>query len=198
VRLVLTGAGHKVHLQVGASGYRIDLAVCHPKRPGEYVLAVECDGATYHSSPTARDRDRLRDRTLKAFGWRVHRIWSRDWFRRRNEEITRLFAAVEEAYVLAETLPPTKVEVRVPEAQREIVAERDDKALMLNAANVAVYGFLQRQARECTKKEIIEGAAFPEVLVNTSLQSLIDQGFVRKIGAGRGTKYGVTICKFKI
>jgi very-short-patch-repair endonuclease len=190
-RLVLSSAGHKVHLQVGASGYRIDLAVCHPQRPGEYVLAVECDGATYHSSPTARDRDRLRDRTLKAFGWKVHRIWSRDWFRRRNEEIERLFAAVEEAYVHADSVAPTKVELRIPDSRPEITAERDDKALMLNAANVAVFGFLERTARDCTKKEVAEGTALPEVLVNTALQSLIDQGFVSKTGVGRGTKYAM-------
>jgi very-short-patch-repair endonuclease len=75
----LTTKGLELDTQVGCSGYRIDLAVRDPDRPGRYLLGIECDGATYHSSATARDRDRLRQRQLEAMGWRIHRIWSRDW-----------------------------------------------------------------------------------------------------------------------
>jgi hypothetical protein len=126
---------------------------------------------------------------LKAFGWRVHRIWSRDWFRRRKEEIDRLFAAVEEAYAFADSAAARSVREINPESRLEIASGRDDKTLMLSAANVAVFGFLERAACECTKKELAEGTALPEVLVGTALDSLIEQGFVRKSGAGRGTKY---------
>ena len=52
--------GYEVHLQVGVAGYRIDLAVVHPRRSGMYVLGIECDGAQYHAAKSARDRDRLR------------------------------------------------------------------------------------------------------------------------------------------
>jgi very-short-patch-repair endonuclease len=83
--------------QLGTSCYRIDLVLTHPNRPGQYVLAVECDGASYHSAPTARDRDRLRQQHLEALGWRFHRIWSTDWFLRREEEIERLMKAFQEA-----------------------------------------------------------------------------------------------------
>ena len=65
---------------VRPSGYWIDYAVRHPTQPGRYVLAIECDGATYHSSESARDRDRLRQEQLERLGWRFHRIWSSDWF----------------------------------------------------------------------------------------------------------------------
>jgi len=53
------------------------------------VLAIECDGASYHSSPTARDRDRLRQAQLENLGWRFHRIWLTDWFMRKDEEVRR-------------------------------------------------------------------------------------------------------------
>ena len=66
--------------QMGASRSRIDMVAEHPKNPGRYVLAIECDGATYHSRYTARDRDRLRQQQLENLGWRFHRIWSTDWF----------------------------------------------------------------------------------------------------------------------
>ena len=39
----------------------VDLGVVHPDFPGRYLAGVECDGATYHRSATARDRDRLRE-----------------------------------------------------------------------------------------------------------------------------------------
>jgi hypothetical protein len=65
----------------------------HPQRPGRLVLAIECDGASYHSAYTARDRDRLRQQHLEALGWRFHRIWSTDWFMRRAQEIERAVAA---------------------------------------------------------------------------------------------------------
>lgn len=88
--------------QWGASQYRIDLVAQHPRRPGRFVLAIECDGANYHSTPTARDRDRLRQQHLEALGWRFHRIWSTDWFMRKDEEIDRALRAFDAAIVQAD------------------------------------------------------------------------------------------------
>jgi very-short-patch-repair endonuclease len=70
----LTSKGINLVPQLGCSKFRIDLAACHPAAPGKYVLAIECDGATYHSSYTARDRDRLRQQQLEKLGWTFHRI----------------------------------------------------------------------------------------------------------------------------
>jgi very-short-patch-repair endonuclease len=78
----LRDRGWEVHAQVGCAGFAIDLAVVDPRSPGRYLLGIECDGATYHSSPTARDRDRLRQEVLEDLGWTIHRIWSTDWFHR--------------------------------------------------------------------------------------------------------------------
>ncbi|WP_237709177.1 DUF3320 domain-containing protein [Sphingomonas elodea] len=80
--------------QVGSAGFRIDLGVRHPDKPGTYILAVECDGATYHSALWARERDRLRQDVLEHLGWRFHRIWSTDWFYNRAAEIERLRQAL--------------------------------------------------------------------------------------------------------
>ncbi len=80
--------------QVGSNGFRIDIGVRHPSRPGSYLLAVECDGATYHHALWARERDRMRQEVLEHLGWRFHRIWSTDWFYRRPEEIDRLKEAL--------------------------------------------------------------------------------------------------------
>jgi hypothetical protein len=72
----LEGRGLVVRGQFGASRYRIDLVAMHPQKTGRPVLASVCDGASYHSSATARDRDRLRQAHLQRLGWRFHRIWS--------------------------------------------------------------------------------------------------------------------------
>ncbi|MFI1383025.1 DUF3320 domain-containing protein [Embleya sp. NPDC020886] len=94
---VLRDWGHRVQPQVGVAGYRIDMGVRHPEFPGSYALGIECDGAMYHSSRTARDRDRLREEVLAGLGWRLHRIWGTDWYRGRAAAEARLRAAVEAA-----------------------------------------------------------------------------------------------------
>lgn len=93
----LRSEGYEVTTQVGSSGYRIDMAINRPEHPGQFVLGIECDGAAYHSSKTARDRDRLREEVLIGLGWRLHRIWGTAWYRNRKDEQERLRAAVESA-----------------------------------------------------------------------------------------------------
>ena len=76
--------------QVGVSGYFIDIGVRHPKWNYKYLLGVECDGATYHSQKSARDRDRLREEVLRNLGWDLYRIWSTNWFEDPRSEIEKL------------------------------------------------------------------------------------------------------------
>ncbi|MET9176977.1 DUF3320 domain-containing protein [Kitasatospora aureofaciens] len=105
---VLRGWGYQVQPQVGVAGYRIDLGVRRPDAPGAYALGIECDGAMYHSSRVARDRDRLREEVLAGLGWRLHRIWGTDWYRGRAAAESRLREAVEQAVVLASLNAPVR------------------------------------------------------------------------------------------
>jgi hypothetical protein len=66
--------------QIGVSAFRIDLGIVDPDAPGRFLAGIECDGATYHRSATARDRDKLRERVLTDLGWKIVRIWSTDWW----------------------------------------------------------------------------------------------------------------------
>ena len=77
----LSANGWEVRTQIGVSGFRVDLGVVHPDYAGSYIAGVECDGAQYHSSATARDRDKVRQAVLEGLGWTILRIWSTDWFR---------------------------------------------------------------------------------------------------------------------
>ena len=99
---VIRSFGFLADPQVGSVGFRVDMGIRHPDRPGTYILAVECDGATYHSALWARERDRLRQDVLENLGWRFHRIWSTDWFYNRRAEIERLGMVLAEAHAAAE------------------------------------------------------------------------------------------------
>lgn len=92
--------GYSVVPQVGCSGYKIDIGVLDPVNHGCYLLGVECDGTTYKSSHSARDRDRLREQVLRNLGWRIHRVWSPAWVARRDSEVKRLKEALEQAQKL--------------------------------------------------------------------------------------------------
>ena len=91
----LKAEGYEAHPQVGVAGYRIDVGIVHPDKPGSYIVGLECDGATYHSSKAARDRDRLRQAQLEELNWRIHRVWSPDWYRDPEREFARLVQRME-------------------------------------------------------------------------------------------------------
>lgn len=97
VTAAIRAMGYQTVYQVGCSRFRIDIGVVDPEQPGRFLLGVECDGATYHSGATARDRDRLRQEVLERLGWSIHRVWSPDWLMRRPREIERLRRAIEAA-----------------------------------------------------------------------------------------------------
>ncbi len=105
----LTSHGYTVSKQVGVVGYRIDLAVEDADALGAYLIGIECDGARYHNSPVARDRDRLRQQVLEGLGWTFHRIWSTDWYRNRAEAQRRVLEAIECAKLNKTTAPKQPV-----------------------------------------------------------------------------------------
>jgi very-short-patch-repair endonuclease len=105
VQDALVQQGLAVDAQVGASKFRIDLAIRDRRDPHRYVMGIECDGATYHGSRTARDRDLLREQVLRRMGWRIHRVWSTEWFHDRDGAILSILESLEQA----EAAPPEKL-----------------------------------------------------------------------------------------
>lgn len=101
----LRARGWDVDLQVGCAGYRIDLAVRCPHRPGRYLLGIECDGASYHSAQTARDRDRLRQAVLENLGWYLCRVWSTDWWINPQRCLQKIEERLQQ--LLAESVAPS-------------------------------------------------------------------------------------------
>ena len=125
----LQSRGYQVHPQVGIAGFFIDLAVADLEHPGRYLLGIECDGAAYHSSRSARDRDRLRQAVLEDHGWTIHRVWGSDWFQRPVEQLERIVAAIDAARVESAERARTgqlsgrAVQVEVVTVERAEIAE---------------------------------------------------------------------------
>src|SRR5262249_1574591 len=115
-----------IDYQVGVSGYKIDLGVRHPDFPERYLAGIECDGAAYHSSKSARDRDRLREEVLNDKGWEILRVWSTDWFDNPALQTYRLVEKLESLrrrptldqieYAIATEVPERLAEAAEPES----------------------------------------------------------------------------------
>jgi very-short-patch-repair endonuclease len=110
----LARRGVAVQRSLGWGSYRIDAAVADGTPGGKFLLGVECDGATYRSAATARDRDRLRRTVLEGLGWRLLRVWSSDWAHDRDKQVQRILAAIEDARQ-GKSIPPA-LAVELPTA----------------------------------------------------------------------------------
>lgn len=95
VEKALVEVGYKVGRQIGVSGFKIDLAILNPKNDKEYILGIECDGAAYHSSKSARIRDRMRQDILESRGWKIYRIWSQHWYMHKQDVINDIVQYVQ-------------------------------------------------------------------------------------------------------
>lgn len=147
--------GYDVACQVGVGPYRVDIAVRDPERAGCFVLGIECDGAAYHASRDARERDRLRQEVLEDLGWRLHRVWGPAWFRNTAEEAEALRRAVAAALQHAASPGPRD-------------GTSDDGGLEGNAATVDVLD-LDRGTRH--------GAAGADAAARTGLGAPAPEGW---------------------
>jgi very-short-patch-repair endonuclease len=125
VRDRLAASGITVVPQFGVGGYRVDFAATHPDDSDRMLLAIEADGTSYRQSGSVRDRDRLRGEHLQRLGWRFHRIWSTNWFRDPQAEVTKLQKAYLEAVHEAQRAepPPEPAAEQAADPVVEAVAE---------------------------------------------------------------------------
>ncbi len=127
----LRSKGWEVRTQIGVSGYRVDLGVVHPDYAGCYLAGIECDGARYHSSATARDRDKIRQGILEGLGWTILRVWSTEWFRASAVVTGRIHLELErllEEYRKIRTAAEAKANERAMENETEERVPMEEKA----------------------------------------------------------------------
>ena len=138
----LQDKGIPVTPQYGVGGYRLDFACAHPEQVGRMVMAIEADGASYHSTPIAKERDYLRQEVLENLGWRFHRIWSTDWFRNASAETDRAFAAWKDAMASADRDAAAKPEPpppAPPASQPKVPIRRGSKPTIRPGESITKY-----------------------------------------------------------
>lgn len=216
VASALASKGWQVQTQIGASSFRVDLGVVHPDAPGTYLCGVECDGATYHRSATARDRDMLREQVLRGLGWEIVRIWSTDWWVDKAGTLEKVHASLEhllevsrhqrskakereaaeaeatEAIARARAevgaSPDTAVSADVPLREGDGALDREDAS---NRATIARQSELRLNAESFE----LNPAAFFEVSYDVQLRSMVEQ-IVRLEGPIRDTVLSRKIARF--
>ena len=119
--------GYQVDKKVGCAGFRVDLAIIDPDNPGKYILGIQCDGHNYASSKVARDRDRLREQVLSGLGWKIHHIWSTDWYR--NRDLARA--------KLLENIESTIIDTKVNDLKKKI---NDVECMKINPVTTVILG----------------------------------------------------------
>jgi very-short-patch-repair endonuclease len=171
VKKALENCGWRVHPQVGVSGFRVDLGIVHPDYPGRYLAGVECDGATYHSHATARDRDRLREVILTRLGWRIRRVWSTEWWQGAQEAAARLHEE------LARDLEQDRAEL----SSREVTASAALEPSPPSLAPVNIARDPAQRPQTSAKTESSQATAF-------SLEEVALRSPVHAYAANNGTK----------
>jgi very-short-patch-repair endonuclease len=161
---MLINKGYEIVPQLGVAGFFIDLAVRHPTRPGDFLACIECDGATYHSGLSVRDRDRLRQEVLERLGWdgKIYRIWSTDWFKDPKRQLEKLLGFLEKLKGLT---PPLAVVEEIPEVweQAKLIVTG---GLEVEVGDFVSYCFVDNEAQEIGV-QIIAGQSNPgEGLIN--------------------------------
>lgn len=151
---VLRSKGYEIQPQLGVAGFFIDIAVRNPERRGEFIAAIECDGATYHSGVSVRDRDRIRQEILESLGWKgkIWRIWSTDWFRGPQDATQRLLKFLEDRRAatakepvfdseepMAEETAFEKAETGPSELRSEVQPVDEDEELYVEVGDTVTY-----------------------------------------------------------
>jgi hypothetical protein len=70
--------GYVVDRNIGQSGLRYDLAVRRPD-DRQYRLGILVDTEDYYQNADLMDRDVLRPRLMRSFGWKVMLVLTKDW-----------------------------------------------------------------------------------------------------------------------
>ncbi|MBO0359505.1 DUF3320 domain-containing protein [Hymenobacter sp. BT186] len=199
VHRALTARGYVVRPQVGSQGFYIDLAVVDPDQPGRYVLGIECDGAMYHRARSARDRDRLRQQVLENVGWRLHRIWSTDWFRNPTAEIERAVQAIEQARYLAPLAAADELETEAATPPEAPVGIKREDIAASSIALAASYQIAQLPAairnRELHQHNLGQLAGWLAQVVRIESPIHIEEATRRLAQASGATQVGARIRK---
>jgi very-short-patch-repair endonuclease len=142
--------------QVGVAGYFIDIAVQDPGQPGRYMMGIECDGATYHSAKSARDRDRLRQSVLENLGWEIKRIWSTDWFKNPQAQLKPIIERLNQLKTEVKEQPQKETEMEQIQADIEEESQRLQQTDSISHSEDTLESKLQKFAKQVIANAVVD------------------------------------------
>jgi hypothetical protein len=153
--------GYQTQLLVGSSGYRIDIGVVHPDCPGEYILGILCNGATYRDARTTRDREILQQTILRQLGWQLHQVWAVDWWENPAKETRRLLMHLEELRQKSTVAAiPGEAQKPAPKAETSHASCASAVTMTAHASHLAVNQQLAPHPAVCPEACQNEGATY--------------------------------------
>jgi very-short-patch-repair endonuclease len=94
VQALLEEAGLQVQRDIGDTHYKLDLAVLGSN--GDFLIGIECEGRNYFNGKTAKEREVYRPVALQQRGWRIYRLWARNFWMNPEGEIAQIVAMAKE------------------------------------------------------------------------------------------------------
>ena len=150
----ITNHGYQVSQHIGCSGYKIDIAIHHPSDTIEqYIAGIECDGLSYASARTARDRDRLRGTVLKNMGWNMYRVWSAEWYKNPEVEGKKLLDFIAQASRDCEDKIRKQVEEQRKAEEAKRIADEKKRAALEAEAQKKQREHEEAEARRKAERE---------------------------------------------
>ena len=136
----LKAAGYETDIAVGHSEYRIDIGVIDPKHPEKYILGILLDGDSYRSAKTTRDREVAQLTVLKGLGWKLHRVWTMDWWDNSRKELDRILDRIKNIENEVDNDPEVPAEIPdeplKPEAPKPMTAKDEGVLVEYKTANL--------------------------------------------------------------
>ena len=167
--------GYECEPQLGTAGYFLDIAVRDPGKPGKFLMGIECDGATYHSAKSARDRDHLRQVILESLGWKIKRIWSTDWFKHPQAQIQPILNELEK--LRSPTLEEQEVAdvtFNVPDFESIVTESKAEAYKVISNAGMTIRERLMSFDNEVIKSEFPKTEESKRLLRDEMLSAILE------------------------
>ena len=150
--------GYECETMVGHSDFHIDIAVLDPYDPTNYLMGILLDGDGYRRTTNTRDREVAQIGVLKNLGWTLHRVWTIDWWDKREKEIQKIQTKLDGLKALSEK----RMEERKQKEEADITARRnrEENDRRLKADLEAQAAQVISEEEEAEKEEKAENAAY--------------------------------------
>lgn len=92
VAAMLKKRGHSIARNVGETNYRVDIAIRKPNSQNSFLLGIECEDTAYLSGRSPKEREIYRWNLLEKRGWKMHRVWARNFYLDPEKELDKIEA----------------------------------------------------------------------------------------------------------